>query len=211
MPPATEEEIKQSPRVVAQMGSEAFTDAMDANPDFNIIIGGRANDPAPYTGYAVHQLKRQVKNIHDEDIKSRLGGFTHMGKIMECGGQCSLPKSHGAVSTVYADGQFEVRPTAPGSACTPVSVAAHTLYENGRPDELSGPGGKLYLLDANYEQLADGRTVRVSGSKYQTSKDAGKPYQFKLEAARVVGHRSIFMGSFRDRKPDPIQSRNARL
>ncbi|KAL6352466.1 hypothetical protein LRP88_14233 [Fusarium phalaenopsidis] len=193
VPPATEKEIEASVRVVAQMGPEPFIDAMDANPDFDVIIGGRAYDPSPYVAYCTHQLKRQVEGLTEEDIQSRIGGFLHMGKIMECGGLCSLPKSHGAVSTVYADGLFDVRPTAPDSICTPLSVAAHTLYENTRPDLLRGPGGALDLTEAKYEQLADGRSVRVRGAQFRPSKESGKPYQLKLEAARLVGYRTLFL------------------
>ncbi|KAI8679227.1 hypothetical protein NCS57_00199900 [Fusarium keratoplasticum] len=198
VPPATKEEIEASVRVVAQMGPEPFIDAMDANPDFDVIIGGRAYDPSPYVAYCTHQLKRQVEGLTEEDMQSRIGGFLHMGKIMECGGLCSLPKSHGAVSTVYADGLFDVRPTAPDSICTPLSVAAHTLYENTRPDLLRGPGGALDLTDAKYEQLANGRSVRVRGAQFRPSKEFGKPYQLKLEAARLVGYRTLFLGGVKD-------------
>ncbi|KAJ4258941.1 hypothetical protein NW762_008029 [Fusarium torreyae] len=198
VPPATEHEIEASLRVVAQMGYEPFLDAMNANPDFDVVIGGRAYDPSPYVAFSMHQLMRQTKDLSPENIQSSLGGFFHMGKIMECGGQCSLPKSHGAVATVYPNGLFEVRPTAPDSMCTPLSVAAHTLYENTRPDVLRGPGGSLHLQDSRYEQLSDGKSVRVSGSKYRSSEEDGKPYQLKLEAARMVGYRSMFMGSIRD-------------
>ncbi|KAH7198869.1 uncharacterized protein B0J16DRAFT_280795, partial [Fusarium flagelliforme] len=197
VPPASEEEIQSSLRVVAQMGYEPFLDAMNANPNFDIIIGGRAYDPSPYAAYCVHQLMRQT-GITDEQLHSSLGGFLHMGKILECGGQCSTPKSHGAVATVYASGLFDVRPLAPDSVCTPLSVAAHTLYENTRPDVLRGPGGSIHLDNSHYEQLSDGRTVRVSGSKYRSSEEDGTPYQFKLEAARIVGYRSMFMGSVKD-------------
>ncbi|CAG7560593.1 unnamed protein product [Fusarium equiseti] len=197
VPPASEEEIQSSLRVVAQMGYEPFLDAMNANPDFNIIIGGRAYDPSPYAAYCVHQLMRQT-DMTDEQLHSSLGGFLHMGKILECGGQCSTPKSHGAIATVYASGLFDVRPLAPDSVCTPLSVAAHTLYENTRPDVLRGPGGSIHLHNSHYEQLSDGKTVRVSGSKYRSSEEDGTPYQFKLEAARIVGYRSMFMGSVKD-------------
>lgn len=182
------------------MGPEPFIDAMDANPDFDVIIGGRAYDPSPYVAYCTHQLKRQVEGLTEEDMQSRIGGFLHMGKIMECGGLCSLPKSHGAVSTVYADGLFDVRPTAPDSICTPLSVAAHTLYENTRPDLLRGPGGALDLTEAKYEQLADGRSVRARGAQFRPSKEFGKPYQLKLEAARLVGYRTLFLGGVKDCK-----------
>ncbi|KAJ4129775.1 hypothetical protein NW768_006744 [Fusarium equiseti] len=197
VPTASEEEIQSSVRVVAQMGYEPFLDAMSANPDFDIIIGGRAYDPSPYAAYCVYQLIHQT-DLTDEQLHSSLGGFLHMGKILECGGQCSTPKSHGAVATVYASGLFDVRPMAPDSVCTPLSVAAHTLYENTRPDILRGPGGSIHLDNSHYEQLSDGRSVRVSGSKYRSSEEDGAPYQFKLEAARIVGYRSMFMGSVKD-------------
>jgi hypothetical protein len=199
VPALTETDVLESPRIVAQIGSEPFIDAMDTEPDFNIIIGGRAYDPAPYAAYCVHQLRRQHSYLSTEEINARLGGFLHMGKIMECGGHCSTPKSHGAIATIYANGVFDVAPTAPDSICTPLSVAAHALYENTRPDILRGPGGVMLLDDSKYESLPDGRSVRVSGTRFQSSKSEGKPYQLKLEAARIVGYRSIFMGSIKDR------------
>lgn len=174
---------------------------MEVHPDFDVVIGGRAYDPAPFAAYATFQLRRQRPETDDddEDVKwRRLGGFLHMGKIMECGGQCSTPKSPGAVATAYADGVFEVRPMSAGSRCTPFSVAAHALYENARPDVLRGPGGALHLGETEYKQLEDGRTVRVRGSQYRPSKAEGAAYQLKLEGARVVGYRSMFMGSVRD-------------
>jgi hypothetical protein len=172
---------------------------MEANPDFNIIVGGRTYDPATYVAYAVYQLKLQFPKLSQGQIEERYGGFVHMGKIMECGGLCSSPKSHGAVATIYSSGLFDVRPTAPESRCTPYSIAAHALYENGRPDMLNGPGGSLHLLDCKYDQLSDMRSVRVHGSKFRSSKEDNKPYTFKLEGAKVIGYRSIFMGSFKDR------------
>ncbi|KAG4256059.1 hypothetical protein FPRO03_05007 [Fusarium proliferatum] len=161
VPPATELEVNESLRVVAQMGYEPFFDAMTANPGFNIIIGGRAYDPSPYVAFCVYQLTRQSNHLSTEELHSRLGGFYHMGKILECGGQCSFPKSHGAVATVYENGLFDVRPTDPQSICTSLSVAAHTLYENTRPDVLRGPGGSLHLDNSKYEQLSDGKSVRI--------------------------------------------------
>ncbi|KAK1995999.1 hypothetical protein LX36DRAFT_682698 [Colletotrichum falcatum] len=198
VPELTAKDVTESPRVVAQIGPEPFIDAMQATPDFDVIVGGRAYDPAPYVAFSMYQLKSQHPDLGPEQLESCYGGFLHMGKIMECGGQCSTPKSHGAVSTVYADGTFDVRPVAPGSRCTPLSVAAHSLYENTRPDVLRGPGGALHLDQADYEQLGDGRTVRVRGGRFVSSASLGQPYQLKLEGARVLGYRSIVMGSVRD-------------
>lgn len=185
--------------MVAQIGSEPFIDAMEDDPDFNVIIGGRTYDPATYVAYSVVQLRRQFPQLGPSDIQARLGGFYHMGKIMECGGQCSYPKSHGAIATVYPNGEFDVTPLAPESCCTPGSVAAHALYENTRPDFLRGPGGKLDLTKSHYEQVNE-RTVRVTGSQYISSRSEGLPYCLKLEAGRMVGYRTIFMGSVRDRE-----------
>ncbi|KAK2053534.1 hypothetical protein LY76DRAFT_270960 [Colletotrichum caudatum] len=198
VPELTAKDVTESPRVVAQIGPEPFIDAMEATPDFNVLIGGRAYDPAPYVAFSMYQLRLQHPSLSPEQLESCHGGFLHMGKIMECGGQCSTPKSHGAVATVYIDGTFDVRPIAPGSRCTPLSVAAHSLYENTRPDVLGGPGGALHLDQAHYKQLEDERTVRVLGGRFVSSASHGQPYQLKLEAARVLGYRSIAMGSVRD-------------
>ncbi|KAJ5414614.1 hypothetical protein N7509_001241 [Penicillium cosmopolitanum] len=100
--------------------------------------------------------------------------------------------------TVYADGSFDIRPLAAESRCTPTSVAAHALYEKSRPDILHGPGGYLDLNTATYTSLSDGISVRTFGSEFVWSKSQGLPYTIKFEAARVVGYRGIFMGSFCD-------------
>ncbi|KAH0438771.1 caib baif family enzyme [Colletotrichum camelliae] len=198
VPALAEGDVDATTRVVAQVGPEPFIDAMEADPDFDVIIGGRAYDPAPFVAYSMFQLKRQYPGQSEQQLEERHGGFLHMGKIMECGGQCSTPKSHGAVATIYQDGVFDVRPIAAESRCTPLSVAAHSLYENTRPDILRGPGGALHLDAAKYEQLEDDRTVRVRGAEFRSSRANGQPYQLKLEGAKILGYRSIVMGSVRD-------------
>ncbi|KAI1472186.1 uncharacterized protein F4812DRAFT_2098 [Daldinia caldariorum] len=197
VPELTEEDIDTSTVIVAQMGPEPFVDAMKANPDFNIVAGGRAYDPAPYVAYCAYLAGLDFNDVTSPVVKRQLGGFTHMGKILECGGICAVPKSHGAIATVYKDGGFTVCPLTPSAYCTPVSVAAHTMYEKSRPDLLHGPGGYFDLNSATYEQLPDQRTIKVQGSVFHFSKENG-PYQVKLEAASVVGYRSLFFGSFRD-------------
>ncbi|EMR68246.1 putative caib baif family enzyme protein [Eutypa lata UCREL1] len=202
VPPLVASEVEGSPRVVAQLGPEPFTDAMRAHPDFDIIVGGRAYDPAPHIGYAAW-LAGLAGEDDDGDLGSaraqtNYGAFTHVGKILECGGVCAEPKSHGAHATIYRGGVFDVTPTDPDARCTPLTVGAHTLYEKSRPDILYGPGGALDIRSSTFEQLEDGRTVRVRGSLFRFSTAEGLPYQFKLEAARVVGYRSMYMGSFHD-------------
>jgi hypothetical protein len=89
---------------------------------------------------------------------------------------------------------FDLTPLSPLERCTPISVAAHTLYEKTRPDRLPGPGGVLHLDNARYDQLADRRTVRVSGAIFVPT----PIYQVKLEGVERLGHRTIFIGGIRD-------------
>ncbi|KAK0763522.1 hypothetical protein N5P37_002899, partial [Trichoderma harzianum] len=167
-------------------------------PYFDIIIGGRAYDPAPYVAFcayhAFNQSHRPVLSL-DSHI---LGGFTHMGKIMECGGLCATPKSPSSQATIYRDGTFDVRPLLPGAVCTPTTVAAHTLYEKSRPDQLHGPGGYIDLSSSTYSPLSDNCSVRVNGTTFHSSKRDGGCYTVKLEGAKVIGYRTMFMGSFVD-------------
>ena len=103
-----------------------------------------------------------------------------------------------AFCLTVVDGTFDIKPLSTDSICTPSSVAAHTLYEKTRPDILVGPGGSLDLTKSKYEALSDGRSVRVRGGNFLWLRDFNQPYKVKLEAARVKGYRSIFMGGFRD-------------
>jgi hypothetical protein len=46
-----ETDIDSSTRVVAQIGLEPYLKAVRENPEFGIIGGGRAYDPAPYAAF----------------------------------------------------------------------------------------------------------------------------------------------------------------
>ena len=200
VPELTQQKIDATPRIVAQMGPEPILDAMLANPDFNILIAGRAYDPAPYIAYTAFATGTSLEETGSPSAKQLWGGFAHMGKILECGGLCGVPKSNGAMATMYEDGTFDVTPLDPSSKCTPISVAAHTLYEKSRPDILYGPGGYPDLANMKTEAREDGRSVRVRGSMFHFLKDEGLPYALKLEGAEIVGYRAQTMGSFRDRE-----------
>ena len=180
VPRLTERDVSAATRVVAQMGMQPLLDAMHAIPDFDIIIAGRAYDPAPYAAFCFYH------GFTD------LGVLYHMGKIMECGAQCATPKSREALATVRQD-CFDVTPLDSGAVCTPLSVAAHTLYEKSRPDLHYGPDRMLSLHSATYSQLPDGRSVRVQGSAFTSSTPSTK-WTIKLEGARTVGYHSMFVG-----------------
>ena len=96
------------------------------------------------------------------------------------------------MATVRAS-SFDLDPIDQNARCTPMSVAAHTLYEKSRPDVLVGPGGALLLQDrCTYVQLDD-RRVRVSGAVFEP-----RPYTVKLEGAKALGFRTLFVGGIRD-------------
>ncbi|PYI11229.1 hypothetical protein BO78DRAFT_393215 [Aspergillus sclerotiicarbonarius CBS 121057] len=183
VPELQQNDVEDASRIVAQMGIEPYLKAMEEHPDFDVIIGGRSYDPAPYAAFCVH------KGFPNLDIA------WHMGKIMECGALCAKPKSREALAIVRHD-SFDLRPLNPSSRCTAVSVAAHSLYEKTRPDILFGPGGSLYLQDTTYEELPDNRTVRVRGAKFVPLEQG--QYTVKLEAARTRGYHSCFFGGFTD-------------
>ncbi len=195
VPVLTAEDIKATPTIVGQIGPEPMLQAMAAHPDFDIMVTGRAYDPSPFVAFcAVNSSTKPYADLSS----TTLGGFTHMGKLMECGGACATPKCAASMAVVYRDGSFDIRPLASGSRCTATSVAAHALYEKSRPDILHGPGGYLDLTTANYSVLDDGVTVHVDGSVFNASKHEKIPYTLKFEGAKIVGYRTIFMGSFCD-------------
>ena len=136
----TEDDIEACPVIIAQMGLEPFLDALSEHPDLHVLVGGRAYDPAPFVAFAQHCYSKLGLGPADEN-EHLIGGFTHIGKIMECAGLCAIPKGGGATATVYADGTFDVVPMAPTSKCKTLSVAAHTLYEKSRPDKQYGRVG----------------------------------------------------------------------
>ena len=72
------------------------------------------------------------------------------------------------------------------------SLPNYMLNVLARPDLLSGPGGILDIRAAKYEQIST-RGVRVSGAVIQR-----KPTAFKLEGARMVGYKTVFLGGIRD-------------
>lgn len=153
-------------------------EALKDDPD--IILGGRSYDPAPFAAFSMY---------HGVEP----GTAWHMGKIMECGGICAIPKGRSMIATMRKT-SFDLVPLNPIERCTPLSVAAHTLYEKTRPDRLPGPGGVLNLDNAAYQQLDDDRTVRVQGAEFIPT----PVYQVKLEGVEHLGHRTIFIGGIRD-------------
>jgi hypothetical protein len=87
---------------------------------------------------------------------------------------------------------FTVKPLNPETACTPMSVAAHMLYENADPIALREPMGMLDTSAATYIPLDD-RTVRVEGSRFRELART-----IKLEGSALAGYETISLVGITD-------------
>lgn len=173
------EELEEAVRVVGQMGVEPIVEALDQGAD--VVIAGRVYDPTAFAGLAV--LKGFDKGL-----------AFHMGKILECAAIASDPGSGSdCMFGILGEDYFTLQPLNPKRKCTTVSVSAHTLYEKANPMILHGPGGVINLTDSSFEQV-DEQTVKVKGSKFVD----GDQYTIKLEAARLVGYRTLSIAGTRD-------------
>jgi hypothetical protein len=144
-----------------------------------VIIAGRATDTAVIAAYPL---------LHG----CPPGPSWHAAKTAECGGQCTTNPRGGGVLVSIDDGGFTVEPLDEDTACTPMSVAAHMIYENADPNVMREPSGTLDVTDARYEPLDD-RRVRVTGSAFTP-----QPYTTKLEGSGIVGYQSIALAGIKD-------------
>ncbi|MBS0321990.1 MAG: acyclic terpene utilization AtuA family protein [Proteobacteria bacterium] len=171
--------IERSQRIVGMMGEEPFLRALDEGAE--VVIAGRASDCAIFAGIPMR---------HGVDP----GIAWHAAKILECGAAAAVarPAPDCMFATLRAD-HFDLEPLDPALRCSPLSVAAHSLYENADPYRLVESSGTLDLTHADYEALDD-RRVRVRGSRFEPA----TTYTVKLEGAEFVGYQSIVIGGIRD-------------
>jgi hypothetical protein len=179
VPPLTDKGIDSATRIVGQMGAEPIIRALAAGAQ--VIIAGRAYDPACFAAYAIWK-------------GFPAGPAWHLGKILECGALCAVPGSAGdAMWGVLRHDGFSVEPLSPERVCTETSVAAHTLYEKSHPYLLPGPGGLLDLSSCTFTQCGP-RAVDVRGSRFIAS----PRYTVKLEGAELVAYRTALICGIRD-------------
>lgn len=175
--PLTDDLLDRCEHIVGLLGAEPFIDALDAGAD--VIIAGRATDTAVIAAAALR-------------AGCAPGATWHAAKTAECGGQCTTNPRGGGVLVEIDDDGFTVEPLDLTSACTPLSVAAHMIYENANPNTMREPSGTLDVTDAAYESLDD-RRVRVTGSRFTP-----EPYTMKLEGSGLVGYQSLAIAGIRD-------------
>lgn len=179
VPPLTRQALEETVGVVAQMGAEPVLKALEGGAQ--LIICGRAYDPAPFAAAGIHAG-------YDPAL------CYHMGKVLECGALCCEPGTTKdcIMGVLYAD-RFEVYPTNPIRHCNHVSVAAHTFYEKSHPYLLLGPGIVMDLSDCTFTDC-DSSRVAVRGSRMRAS----DRYCVKLEGARRCAYRTFVIAGVRD-------------
>uniref|UniRef100_UPI003B5294D5 acyclic terpene utilization AtuA family protein n=1 Tax=Roseovarius indicus TaxID=540747 RepID=UPI003B5294D5 len=175
---ATEEEIAASSHIVGQMGTEAFIRALDAGAD--VVIAGRACDTAIFT--AIPQM-----------LNYDTGLAMQMAKIIECTSICCVPGGRDPMMAVLGEHDFELESTHSERRATPISVAAHALYEQSDPDIVYEPEGALLLDQAMYEPIDD-RRLRVSGGVWRPA----ERLSVKIEGARRAGERMVLLAATAD-------------
>jgi hypothetical protein len=173
MPALMEDDVDAASNLVGQMGNEAFRRAFDAGAD--VIVAGRACDTAIFAALP-------------EMLGFPTGLAVHMAKIVECASLCCLPGGRDSILATLDDDGFELESMAPARSATPMSVAAHSLYEQSDPYTVREPEGMLDLHSARYEAV-DARRARVSGATWQPS----ARLTVKIEGACPIGHRAVLL------------------
>lgn len=173
MPALTEAEVDAAGHLVGQMGTEAFERALEAGAD--VVLAGRACDTGIFAAVP--------KMLGFAD-----GPILHMAKIIECSSLCCLPGGRDAILAVLDDEGFVLESMNPDRRATPMSVAAHSLYELGDPNEIVEPDGVVRVDKATYDAVDD-RRCRVSGATWHP---ADTP-TVKIEGARKAGERAVLL------------------
>ncbi len=169
--------FRRSTRIVGMMGVEPLQEALRAGAD--LILAGRCSDPALYAAMPI------MRGFPE-------GLAWHAGKVAECGTQACTQPGRGVLCGTVRHDEFIIRACA-DSPCTPQSIAAHSLYENGDPYLHKEASGTLDLSQARYSEVED-QGVKVTGSLFWPAEE----YTVKLEGADFVGYQSIVIGGVRD-------------
>lgn len=178
--PELDERTIETSHVVGMMGTEPISAALDAGAQ--VVLAGRASDSALYA-------------VVPERMGADRGLAWHAAKTIECGAACCVIPAADGLMAYIRDDHFEIEPLDLEARVTPLSVAAHTLYENANPFLLTEPAGVVDTEHAVYTAVTD-RSVRVSGSAFHPA----ETYTIKLEGSQRVGYQTAVIGGIRDPK-----------
>ena len=166
-------DIDATANLVGQMGTEAFRRALDAEAD--VIIAGRACDTAVFSSVPAM-------------LGYPMGPAMHMAKIVECTSISCTPGGRDAMLGTLEGDSFVLESMNPDRHATPLSVAAHGLYEQADPFSVREPDGALHLNDIEFEPI-DHHRVRARGARWEPAAQLS----VKLEGATYVGERGILV------------------
>lgn len=171
--------IDRSEHIVGMMGAEPYMRALEQGAE--VVIAGRSSDTSIFAAIPMQ-------------LGFPPGLIWHAAKILECGAAAAVERKHPdcMFARIRRD-HFILEPPNPEYACSPLSVAAHTLYENSSPFELCEPSGMLDTRQATYVAESE-RAVRVAGSRFVPA----STYTVKLEGAERAGYQTIALGGMRD-------------
>lgn len=176
--PVTQADLDACSHLVGQIGCAPFERALALEPD--VIIAGRACDTAVFASLP-------------KSLGFNMANVMHMAKIIECTSICCEPGGRDAMlATLDANG-FELESMNPLRRATPLSVAAHSLYEQADPISFTEPDGTLKVDAAQYTAL-DERRTHVTGATWQPAVRT----TIKVEGSALVGHRAVLMAGTAD-------------
>ena len=178
IPTLSDEEVDGAACIVGQAGTEAFLRAMALKPD--VIIAGRACDTAIFAALPAR-------------LEFDMGPALQMAKIIECASLCCEGGGRDAMLGTLDRESFVLESMNPGRKATPMSVAAHGLYEQADPLSVAEPEGVLHLGDSKFEAV-DERRCRVSGGRWAPARQLS----VKIEGATRVGARAIMVAGSTD-------------
>lgn len=180
----TVEDIDDSCCIVGQMGIEPFTRALHTGAD--IIIAGRSCDTAIYAAKPI-------------ELGFDPGLCFHVAKIIECGAYCCSPGDGAeAMLATIRENDAIMETLSDRRRVLPMSVAAHTLYEQAHPSRFFEPDGMTDCSEASFEAYhGSDKAVRVYGTKFVPSEEGN--YTLKIEGAAKQGYRTICVLGIRDK------------
>lgn len=178
LPDLTEAEVDGMSQLVGQAGMEAFVRALQQ--DVDVVIAGRSCDTGIFSS---------IPSM----LGYPMGPVMHMAKIVECASLCCLPGGRDSILAVLEGDGFILESMNPDRRATPMSVSAHSLYEQGDPNTIAEPAGTAFVDSAEYSAVDDRRT-RVKGARWRPS---DRP-TVKLEGATFVGERAVMVAGSAD-------------
>ncbi len=174
--PALDEQALRESTIVGQMGIHPILTALESGAKY--VFAGRSCDVALF---AADMIRHGIAP----------GLAYHVGHVLECGALACDPGSPSdcLVAEIYDDGSAVFIAPDENRRCTPYSIAAHSLYEEGHPQLQFYPEGVLAMEQTEFF-ARDARSSGIRNSRFYRTKKPW-PLSIKLEGARRVGMRKV--------------------